>query len=330
MISRVADYCFWFGRYLERAESTARVLAVSDGVALDAYLTPRQCWLPVLIVSGIEPEFTQTFGQEAVGDAEKVQEHVTWTESNATSIKRSISAARQNARSIRELISSEVWITINELYLWIKGDAARADYVQRRYDFYRHVREAIQLCLGWLRSTMLHDTPLDFVWLGVLIERANQTARILDVQHHAMSLLTEKHPVIEAALSLSLLRACSGFEPFMRRSRGRVSGAGIAAFLMLEPRFPRSLRYCVHSALERLAAIRPPDADHLPGGPALERLAALDARLVNMKSQELAPPGAIHMILTHVVDETQQICDELGRELLGYGGGSQQARSTLQ
>jgi uncharacterized alpha-E superfamily protein len=93
MISRVADYCFWFGRYLERAESAARVLTVTRALQLDGNLTQEQCWLPVLIVSGIEPEFIEKYGQEAVED-ERVQEYVTWEEDNLTSIRRSIAAAR--------------------------------------------------------------------------------------------------------------------------------------------------------------------------------------------------------------------------------------------
>jgi uncharacterized alpha-E superfamily protein len=330
MISRVADYCFWFGRYLERAESTARVLGVTRSLAIDGNLSPRQCWLPVLIVTGVETEFNTKLGADAADDGDRVQEYVTWDESNFNSIRRSISAARENARSIRELVSIEVWVTINELHLWIKGDTARAEYVQRRYDFYRRVRDQIQLCLGLLRSTMLHDTPLDFIWLGVLLERANQTARILDTQHHAMSMLASTHQVLETNLWLSLLRACSGFEPFMKRSRGRVSGQGVAAFLILEPHFPRSVAYCVHSAFDRLSSIRPPAAHDLPGGRALERLRVLDTWLNKHTPAQLAVPGVVHEVLTYVVDETQSICMEIGNELFGYGQRQEQSQRLAQ
>jgi uncharacterized alpha-E superfamily protein len=318
MISRVADYCFWFGRYLERIESTARVLTVTRALHLDAHLSPEQCWLPVLIVSGIEPAFIGKYGREAVDD-ERVQEYVTWADDNPSSIRRSIAAARENARSIRELISIEVWLTINELHNWMRGGSARAEYDHRRYDFYRRVRESMQLSLGQLRSTMLHDTPLDFIRLGVLLERANQTARILDVQHHLTSMLASTHQVLETNLWLSLLRACSGFEPFMKRSRGRVSGNAVAAFLILEPQFPRSVRYTVRGGFDRLSAIRPPEAHDLPGGRALERIRVLDAWLVEQTPQGLAAPGAVHEVLTHVVDETQQICTDVAQELFGYG-----------
>ncbi len=217
MISRVADHCFWFGRYLERAESTARVLHVTNNLVLDAELPAQQCWLPVVIVSGERAHFFAKYGEEAASDGELVQEYMTWAEDNLTCIQFSITAARDNARSIREVLSLEAWQTVNELYLWIHGPEARAVYARSRYDFYRRVRESIQLILGLLRSTMLHDTPLDFIWLGVMLERVGQTARVLDVHHHTFTNLPSRNPIVETALWLSLLRACSGFEPFMKR-----------------------------------------------------------------------------------------------------------------
>jgi uncharacterized alpha-E superfamily protein len=318
MISRVADYCFWLGRYLERVESTARVLTVTRALALDGNLTPQQAWMPLLIVSGNEPDFMEKYGADGVED-ERVQEYLTWDETNFGSIKRSIAGARENARSIRELISIEVWVNINELHLWIRSESAREEYDERRYDFYRKARESVQLCLGLLRGTMLHDTPLDFIRLGLLLERANQTARILDVQHHLTSMLASTHQVLETSLWLSLLRACSGFEPFMKRSRGRVTGHSVAAFLILEPQFPRSVSYCVNGAFDRLAAIRPPTAHDLPGGKALERLRILNTWLKGQAPQQFASPGVVHEVLTQVVDETQQICSEVAQELFGYG-----------
>ena len=327
MISRVADHCFWFGRYLERSESTARVLAVTTTLALDAELTPRQSWLPLVIVSGEESTFVKRFGDDAASDAETVQQYITWDEENLTSLRNSVSGARWNARSIREVVSLEAFEAINELHVWIGSDGARAEYDDLRYGFYRHVRQSTQLCLGLLRSTMLHDTPLDFIWLGVLLERVSQTARLLDVHHHVLAAQTVDagedapaggpHGVVETALWLSLLRACSGFEPFMKRNQGEVSRRAVAAFLLLESRFPRSVRYCAHSAFERLQAIRPPGARSLPGGRSLARLGRLDD-LLSVMTPEDVDLATMHELLTHVVDESHSICDEVGRELLSY------------
>jgi uncharacterized alpha-E superfamily protein len=316
LISRVADHCFWLGRYLERAESTARVLVVTLNLALDAELTPRQCWLPVIVVSGEEAEFRRRYGDEALGDAEVAQRYMTWDEENGNSIRRAVGAARENARSVREVVSLEVWETVNELHLWLDSDDAQVMWREHRYGFYRHVRQAVQLVLGQLRGTMLHDTPLDFIWLGVLFERSGQTARILDVHHHALTRLGA-HQVVETALWLSLLRACSGFEPFMKRNTGKVTGDAVAAFLVYEPRFPRSVRYCLQSAYKSFASLRPPEATDLPGGRSLERLRVL-ARWLDEQAAEPFDASGLHALLTHVVDETAAICAGIGVELLGY------------
>lgn len=315
MISRVADHCFWLGRYLERAESTARVLAVTRNLSLDAELPPRQCWLPVIIVAGEEKPFLERWGVEAAEDGERVQDYLAWDQANPTSISRSVVAARDNARSIREVVSLEVWEALNELHLWLHGEAT-GEYRDDRHAFYRRIRHAVQGIQGIMRSTMLHDDALNFIELGVRLERAGQTARILDVHHHAIQRLAA-HDVVETALWLSLLRACSGFEPFMKRNQGRVGPEVVARFLVLEPDFPRSVRYCIHAAWERLSAIRPPAAAGLPGGQSLARLGALMEW--SDRCEDQLEQGGLHELLTHVVDETSAICDGIGRELLGEG-----------
>lgn len=321
MISRVADHCFWFGRYVERAESTARTLAASGSLALDAELPAAQVWRPVVVVSGEEARFSSkvTGGDDdhaAWGDAEAVQRFMVWDEDNGVSLFRSIAGARWNASSIREVLSLEAWEAVNELHLWIRDAAAEAQYAHHRDAFYRQVRRSTQLTLGLLRSTMLHDEPLDFVWLGVLLERVSQTARMLDVHHHAFTNLPRRHELVETALWLSLLRALSGSEAYMKRAAGRISSEAVARFLISEDAFPRSIAYCVHSAYDRLCDIRPPDAHDLPGGVSLERLRVLDTWVTARRKEPLAGEG-VHDLLTHVVDEVHEICGTLGRELLG-------------
>lgn len=322
MISRVADHCFWFGRYVERAESTARLLATTHNLALDAELEPSQCWRPVIVVAGEEERYKARIAEEGLdetawGDGERIERFLTWDE-DSVSISRSVSGARWNARSIREVVSLEAWETINELHLWMRSEAAQEQWRGHRHDMYRRIRSMTQLCLGLLRSTMLHDDSLDFIWLGVLLERVSQTARILDVHHHAFMTLPRRHEVVETSLWLSLLRSLSGFEPFMKRHQGRVSPDGVARFLIGEDRFPRSIAYCVHSAYDRLAAIRPPTATDRPGGQTLERLRILD-ELVRVQRGEVRDGDDIHELLTTVVDESHAICDGLGKELLGHG-----------
>ena len=318
MISRVADHCFWFGRYIERIEATARMLSATASLALDAELPPAQVWRPVVVVSGEEDAFRARIADNsddhaAWADGEVVQRFMVWDEENGVSLERSIQGARWNARSIREVLSGEAWEATNEIYLWAASPGARTQYAHQREAFYQIVRRSTQLTLGLLRSTMLHDEALDFVWLGVLLERVNQTARILDVHHHAFTHLTRRHEIVETALWLSLLRALSGSEAYLKRSAGRISSDGVARFLIIENAFPRSIAYCVRSAYQRLCDIRPPDRHELPGGQSLERLRVLDAWVA------AHPQQAVHEVLTHVVDEVHGICGSLGRELLGAG-----------
>jgi uncharacterized alpha-E superfamily protein len=316
MISRVADHCFWFGRYVERAESTARLLATTHNLSLDAELDPQACWRPVVVVAGEEERFRGRFEDGSFADGELIERFLTWDEDNGVSIYRSVNAARWNARQIREVVSIEAWEAINELHLWFRSEDAQSQWAQHRHDMYRRVRQGTQLCLGLLRSTMLHDEPLDFIWLGVLLERVSQTARILDVHHHAFTSLQRRHEVVETSLWLSLLRSLSGFEPFMKRAQGRVGADAVARFLIGEDRFPRSIAYCVKSAYDRLAAIRPPTATELPGGQTLERLRVLD-ELVRAERGDIHDGDDVHELLTTVVDESHAICDSLAREMFG-------------
>jgi uncharacterized alpha-E superfamily protein len=314
VISRVADHCFWVGRYLDRAESTARLLQVTRTLAFDAELPALECWRPLVTVSGQYPDFRERFDEQAADNGEIVQKYLTWAPENPVSVRNSIRGARESARSIREVLSGDIWQSTNQLFLWFMGEEASRQYIQDRDEVYRRIRASTQLCLGLVRSTMLHDAPMDFLWLGVLLERVGQTARTLDMHHHMLLGATEgQHQILQTALWLSLLRACSGFEAFMRRYQGRVTRKSVVSFLLLEPAFPRSLRYCARSALGVMRRIWP-DHDEV-AAPAIDRMEALDRWLGLQEEDSL--PSSIHPLLTHVVDEVAQVCGEVMQGLTG-------------
>jgi uncharacterized alpha-E superfamily protein len=332
MISRVADHCFWFGRYLERVESTARLLQVTASLALDSELTPQQCWQPVVITAGEQERFAQLCGPDAAGDGDAVQRYLTLDDRVPVSLIRSVAAARENARSSRDVISIEAWEIVNELHLYMQSPAAREDFDEHPYGFYRRVRREAQLCLGLLRATMLHDTPLYFCWLGVLLERVGQTARILDVQHHAFLAVESAgrgaQAVVEVSLWLSLLRACYGFEPFMKIHRETVSAPAVASFLIFEPRFPRGVRHGLRRVRDLLLALQPPT----PGAPlprAHARIQALEEWIDEQQSNTL-DDKAVHAILTRVVDETHAVCDLVQSELIAAAPQTQSQSSQSQ
>ena len=320
MISRVADHCFWVGRYLDRAESTARLLQVTRALAFDGDLSALQCWRPLVTVSGQYSDFSQRFGADAAGHGEVVQQYMTWATENPVSVRNSVRAAREGARSIREVLSGDIWQATNELFLWFVGEDAGTQYKQDRDGLYRNVRKATQLCLGLVRSTMLHDTAMDFLWLGVLLERLGQTARILDMHHHMMGGTPaglehkDEHQIVQTALWLSLLRACSGFDAFMRQHQGRVSRPAVVSFLIFENRFPRSLRYCLRSALAMANRIWPGAEARADAG-AVDRLQALDGWLD--AQQPTLAQASIHELLTHIVDQTSAVCQAVQRGMSG-------------
>lgn len=320
LISRVAEHCFWFGRYLERTEATARSLGSTREAVLGAELEDRASWLPVIIAAGEQERFAELVAADipdAAEDGELVQLYMVWELACPSSLRASIRAVRFNARLLREHLSNEVWETINELHLWIESARARRSWDDDRHAFYDHISRSMALTAGLLRESMLRDEPLDFIMLGLMLERASQTARIVDVQHHTLA-LGNSHVVLDTARWLAMLRACAGYDPFMRRHRGRVSGRTAAAFLIQDPRFPRSIGFALEAALRRLAAIRPPEAAELPGERSQARLSKLHGTLQEKLAEDLAGTG-IHDVLTHVVDEVHAICEEIGAEFLGHG-----------
>jgi uncharacterized alpha-E superfamily protein len=225
-----------------------------------------------------------------------------------------VRAARESARVIRDVLSLEAWEEVNELYLWLGSDQAEQFYRQNREQFYRRVRRSTQLVLGLVRSTMLHDSPMSFLWLGAMLERVGQTARTLDMHHHTMN-RESQHQIVEVALWMSLLGACSGREAFAKKVKGRVSAQTVVSFLLFETQFPRSLRYCLRSARGILNGIWPEANSGGIGRRSYERLDAL-ARWLDEREASVSPAG-IHGLLTHVVDEIGAICSDIAEEMLG-------------
>jgi uncharacterized alpha-E superfamily protein len=259
MIARVAQTCFWLHRYLERAENTARLLQVSLHVALDVELPERELWQPVLAVSGEERRFRSLHGADALGDAEMVQEFMVWEERNPVSLVHSMRLARDNARTIRETISLEMWQALNSCWLWLEDGRGRRLYDRERHAFYERVKTACQLFHGLYHTTMLFDEPFDFMRLGSLLERADQTTRILLAMYRPSQGRGRADAPGDAARWLATLRSCSAIEPFMKRTRGTLIGSAVAGFLLYDERFPRAVLHCTGRAQVFLDRVRGAD-----------------------------------------------------------------------
>jgi uncharacterized alpha-E superfamily protein len=301
MISRVAEHCFWLARYLERAENTARVLEVNHTLLLDFHVPVEQQWRPLLIISGVHE-------YPAEPTAENVQEFMTWDRDNPFSIASSLAWARENARIIREVISAEMWERMNFYHLWMQGDAGRAAYEANRGDFYAQVRRINQLLHGIADATMSHGEAWEFFKLGTYLERASQTARIMDVKYHTLlPRLEDVGGPVDSAHWVAILTSCSGLEPFYKNPRSAQAdlAAAVAEFLIFDEQFPRSIRRCLWECEAATAAAAGNPVGRHRTEPE-RRLADLIAYLDGRTIADVIRTG-LHETLTHVVDTVHQI-----------------------
>ncbi len=301
MISRVAEHCYWLARYLERAENAARVLEVNHTLLLDFHVPVEQQWKPVLIISGI-----QEFEKEPT--AENVQEFMTWDPDNPFSIASCLYWSRENARIIREVISGEMWERINFYHLWVQSAAARETYDANRHEFYAQVKRINQLLHGIADATMSHGEAWEFFKLGTYLERASQTARIMDVKYHTLlPKIEDIGTPTDNAHWVAILMSCSGYEPFHKKQWPTPidPAVAVADFLIFDEQFPRSIRRCVWESEGAAAAVagNPVGREFTAAEKAIgELLTWLDARSI----ADVVRDG-LHEALTHVVDSVNRI-----------------------
>jgi len=311
MISRVAESCFWLARYVERCDATARLLRVHSGMLLDTVLPPDRAWRPLLIVAGEAPTFEERFGSRASADGNAVQAYLTWDQGCGASILSSLHMARENARTVRETISVEMWNCLNAFWLWMCSEGARRLYEEERQVFYEEVSNRCHLFQGISQNTMLHEEPFDFMKLGINLERAGQTARVLDLQHHALG-GTAKVPseAVGAAEWIAILRTRAAYEPFFKKVRGPLDGPAVAEFLLLDTAFPASVRHALVRARNFLGRIRrSPEIGN-------ESAALLEALCDSIESLDIdrALESGIHEVLTDIVDRLGAISYAVGQD----------------
>ncbi len=298
MISRVAEHCFWMSRYLERSENTARILEVIQTLLLDFQVPVDQQWRPLLIISGIHQ-----FKEEL--DSEIAQRYMTWDGENSCSIVSSISAARENARIIREVISEEMWERINYSYLWLKNPRARRLYEQNRSEFYNLIKRINQVIYGIGEGTMSHGEAWEFFQLGHYLERACQTARILDVKYHLL-LPTPEHlgTPIDTAHWAAILTSCSAYEAYHKQRTG-TSPISVADFLIFDSHFPRSVRHCLFMCQAAAHAISGRPVSR-PGNDVEYALQSLVGWLQLIQINDFVEAG-LHDALTTVINRIHEI-----------------------
>jgi uncharacterized alpha-E superfamily protein len=318
MIARVAEQCFWLARYLERAESTARLLQVNVSFLLDADVPDLARWRPILVTAGEFDQFIAGRDEREADDSDVVQDHMVWDESNPVSLLASVGQARANARTVREAISLETWVELNGFWLWLQDRRARALFKRDPHTFYEEVRAACRQIAGTTRDTVLHDEAFDYMRLGTLLERAGQVCRILDIKYHALGPTRESQETpAESAHWLAILRSCTASEAFFKRMTVPPSGPSVAEFLLFEPAFPRSVMHCLTRSWHFLRRVRPaPDSPI--GGTSAAALQHLLRSLRSATIERLVQRG-LHAELGRVIQGVDDVSYAITRDYFAAG-----------
>jgi uncharacterized alpha-E superfamily protein len=256
MLCRVADALFWLSRYIERAENNARMLDVNLQLMLDAQiqnLNNQQHWESI-IYSLEDTKVFQELYSAIKGDS--VVEFVAFERKNPNSIYSCFCLARENARTVREEISAEMWEQLNRIFLAFRSGEALKLFRSSTYEFFKWIVQGCQLFHGIADATMGRDEGWEFLQLGKFLERADRTSRILDIKYHI--LLPKGERVggnVDIIQWMAVLKSCSALESYRKHYQGEVAPWKVAEFLIKHSTFARSILFCVDSVDAALHAI---------------------------------------------------------------------------
>ena len=253
MLSRVAENIYWLARYVERAENTARLVRVSSHLELD---TPRGIapgWLPLVEIAGLHDEF---FAVEREPNERNIVRFLIGDANNPGSIISSLAMARENCRTVREVVPRSAWERINELFLFAKENTQSGLTKGGRDAYLEGIIAGSQGITGLLGSVMYRDAAWHFARIGRNLERADMTTRIIDVRSADLfpdDLLESRS--LDTLQWISVLRSLSGYQIYRRQVATRVSRSEVLEFLFQNTRFPRSFVHCIESVEESIAEL---------------------------------------------------------------------------
>lgn len=250
MLSRHAESLFWTGRYVERASDTARMLDVTYHALLESpHAEAQRSWLELLEVLRLDALFRDAHD---LVSARTVTRFLVIDERNGGAIVPGIGRARENARSVRELISTELWEAINTFWLELQSRDLESEIQHQPYEVYRLVKRRCQEIGGASMETMPHDDGWRFLLLGWMLERAAIVCRLVNVRARRYTSGDEELDFYKA---VELLRSASGLEAFRKTYPGEMTLTNVIGFLLLSPTFPRSVLFSMRSAEARLAQL---------------------------------------------------------------------------
>lgn len=308
MLSRVADSIYWINRYVERAENVARFIDVNLNLILDAPSPGMtQQWDPILATTGDLTLFRERYG---LASAETTIQFLAFDPNYPNSILNCLHKARENARSVREIISSEMWEQLNSFYLLVK-EATQRFSLPEVSALFSEIKLASHLFAGVMDATMSHSEGWHFGQIGRLLERADKTSRILDVKYFILlPSAQDVGSVLDELQWIALLKSTSAYEMYRKKSRQhRISPTGVAEFLILDREFPRSIMFCLMQADHSLRQIT-----GTPSGtwrdPVERSLGRLQSELGYLTIEEIIQQG-LHEFLNDLQLQLNRIDDKM-------------------
>ena len=314
MLSRAANNLYWMSRHIERAENTARVLDVTHRMSLLPYRTPDQTWADPwavpLVINGLATSYYERFPGELA--SERVLRFMAIDPANPSSIWSCIQSARQNARTVRGTITSEMYEDINGLWLEMRNRATENLLAQGGIgEFFDWVKMRSHQFRGVTVGTMLRDEAYQFIRLGTFMERADNTARILDVKYHTLlPSVADVGGAVDYYQWGALLRSLSAFDSYRKVYRGAITPLKVAELLILRDDVPRSLHACSKEIYEILRGLCD-TASYEP-----QRLAGeLNAQLRYARAEHIVALG-LHEYLMSVLEKLLALNNEIDRHFL--------------
>jgi uncharacterized alpha-E superfamily protein len=251
MLSRVADSIYWMSRYVERAENVARFIDVNLNLSLDLGPDAPNQWDPLIYTTGDDVDFYERYGAATQSN---VLSFLTFDQQNPNSILSCLRCARENARTVREIISSTMWEELNKFFLLVR-DATPSQVVAAPFDFFHQIRQAAYILEGSTEATMSHGEAWHFRRLARMLERADKTSRILDVKYFVLlPSVADIGTSLDTIQWAALLKSASALEAY-RKVQGRITPASVAQFLLLDRDFPRAVYFCLLRAEQSLLTI---------------------------------------------------------------------------
>jgi len=315
MLSRTADHLFWMARYMERAENTARMLGVSYEMSLlpQSQDAAEQGWRGLLSISELTASFAKRFGEVTARD---VMDFMIRDESNPSSILSCVRAARENARAVRGALTTEVWETQNQTWLEFNKLLRAESTLRDPGPVLERVKTRSHLSRGVTVGTMLQDEALHFLRIGTFLERADNTARLLDVKFQALAGgdyfggQAKEGQEVDFYHWSAILRSVSGFEIYRKVYRNVIVPEKVAELLILRPDMPRSLAACMNEVVANLKLVA-----NAQSAETLRRAGRLGSDLQYSRIDEILATG-LHAYLTQFLDRVGDLGVGISRDFL--------------